>query len=133
MSGNIYQNKHPLRSPMHGARGLGSAKDGTMHWWAQRVTAIALVPLLIWWVASVILMLGAAQADVQAWLAQPLVALPMLLVLAVAYYHAMLGCQVVIEDYIHGEFCKIMALLVMKASFWLVGIAAAFAIFKVAL
>jgi succinate dehydrogenase / fumarate reductase, membrane anchor subunit len=93
-----------LRSALGKARGLGSAKDGTHHWWLQRVTAIALIPLTIWFVASLIALAGHDYAAFMNWFGQPINATVMILFLAVAFHHAQLGMQVVIEDYVssHG-------------------------------
>ncbi|MEQ8509051.1 MAG: succinate dehydrogenase, hydrophobic membrane anchor protein [Rhodospirillaceae bacterium] len=95
---------HSLRSALGKARGLGSAKDGTHHWWLQRVTAIALIPLTIWFVASLIALAGHDYAAFMNWFGQPINATVMILFLAVAFHHAQLGMQVVIEDYVsaHG-------------------------------
>ncbi|MEQ8734221.1 MAG: succinate dehydrogenase, hydrophobic membrane anchor protein [Rhodospirillaceae bacterium] len=95
---------HSLRSALGKARGLGSAKDGTHHWWLQRVTAIALIPLTIWFVASLIALAGHDYAAFLNWFGQPINATVMILFLAVAFHHAQLGMQVVIEDYVssHG-------------------------------
>ncbi|MEQ8355267.1 MAG: succinate dehydrogenase, hydrophobic membrane anchor protein [Kiloniellaceae bacterium] len=104
-----------LRSPLGRVRGLGSAKDGTGHWWAQRLTALALVPLTIWFCISVIAMTGADYAAVVNWIGSPLVAGLLVLLVAATFYHATLGLQVVIEDYVHGEMTKIVLLLAVKA------------------
>jgi succinate dehydrogenase membrane anchor subunit len=100
-----------LRTPLARVTGLGSAKDGTGHWWLQRLTAIALVPLVVWFVASVLSLTGAEQAAVKAWLANPLAALLMVLFLGTGFYHLKLGLQVVIEDYVHGHACKVAMLI----------------------
>src|SRR3546814_6816815 len=92
-----------MRTPLGRIRGLGSAKDGTGHWWAQRVTALALVPLTVWFVASVIGMAGADHASFVAWIASPLVAGLMILLIVATFHHAQLGLQVIIEDYVHDE------------------------------
>lgn len=91
-----------LETPLAKARGLGSAKSGTGHWWWQRLTAIALVPLVIWLVWSLYAMAGADLETVRAWLARPLNSLLMVSTLIALFYHAQLGMQVVIEDYVHG-------------------------------
>jgi succinate dehydrogenase membrane anchor subunit len=104
-----------MRSPLGRVRGLGSAKDGTGHWWAQRLTALALVPLILWFVISVIVMTGASYPAVVAWIASPVVAGLLVLLIAAVFYHAVLGLQVVIEDYIHSEMPKLALLLIIKA------------------
>ena len=104
-----------LQSSLARVRGLGSAKDGTAHWWAQRLTALALIPLTVWFCVSVIAMSGADHAAVTAWIASPLVAGLLILLIIATFYHAALGLQVVIEDYVHGEMTKIGLLLAVKA------------------
>ncbi len=103
-----------MRSSLGRARGLGSAKEGVGHWWAQRVTAIALVPLSIWFVIAIISLIGADYAVFQAWIGTFGNALLMVLTALVLFYHAHLGMQVVIEDYVHGEAARIATLLVVK-------------------
>jgi len=121
-----------MRTPISRVRGLGSAKDGTHHWWMQRLTAIALVPLTIWFVVSMICLASADHATVSAWLATPLTAVLMLLFVIATFYHLQLGLQVVIEDYIHGEAVKMTCLIGLKLASFALGVAAAFAILKVA-
>lgn len=121
-----------LRSPLGQARGLGSAKSGTMHWWMQRVTAVALVPLCLWLVFSLACFAGAGYADVSAWIAQPWTAVIMLLFISAMLYHSQLGLQVVIEDYVHGEFVRIASLVLMKFAHVALAAAGIFAVLKVA-
>jgi succinate dehydrogenase / fumarate reductase membrane anchor subunit len=103
-----------LRSQLGRARGLGSAGEGVGHWWAQRLTAIALAPLCIWFVVSAISLIGADYAVFQAWIGQFGNALLMILTVLVLFYHAHLGMQVVIEDYVGGEGARIATLIVVK-------------------
>ena len=103
-----------LRSSLGRVRGLGSAKEGVRHWWAQRVTAIALVPLSIWFVVAVISLMGADYTEYQAWIGQFGNALLMILTTLVLFYHGYLGMQVVIEDYVHGEGARVITLLFFK-------------------
>ena len=100
-----------LRSPLGRARGLGSAKTGTGHVWLQRLTAIALVPLCLWFAVAVIGMSGADYAAAKAWLARPFNATLMLLAVLTGIWHAVLGLQVVIEDYVHGTAGKWIGLI----------------------
>ena len=104
----------PMRSPLGRAIGLGSAKEGVAHWWAQRVTALALVPLTLWVVIAVIGMIGADHAVFVAWVRSPMPAVLLILLLVATFYHTALGLQVVIEDYVHGEAMRLGALLVMR-------------------
>ena len=103
-----------FRSPLGKVRGLGSAKDGTHHWWMQRLTAIALVPLIIWFVISVITLIGKDHAAFKAWVGNPISATLLILVIAATFHHAQLGLQVVFEDYVHSEGMKLACILVVK-------------------
>ncbi|HMA50540.1 MAG TPA: succinate dehydrogenase, hydrophobic membrane anchor protein [Magnetospirillaceae bacterium] len=122
-----------LRSPLARARGLGSAKEGLGHWIAQRVTAIALVPLSIWFIISVIGLAGSHYEQFQAWLAVPGNTALMLLLLFAVFHHAQIGCQVVIEDYIHGRGARLAAILLVKLTSILLGVFAAVAVLRAAL
>jgi succinate dehydrogenase / fumarate reductase membrane anchor subunit len=113
-----------LRSDLGRVRGLGSAKEGVHHWWMQRLSAIALVPLAIWFVAGLIGHTGAGYHEISAWLSSPPVFGIMLLLVAATFYHAALGLQVIIEDYIRAEAAKIALLLLMKFACGLLALAA---------
>jgi succinate dehydrogenase / fumarate reductase membrane anchor subunit len=102
-----------MRSPLGRAIGLGSAKEGVEHWWRQRVTALALVPLTLWFVIAVIGLVGADHAVFVAWVG-PMTTVFIILLLIATFYHAALGLQVVIEDYVHGEVMRFSALLLMR-------------------
>jgi succinate dehydrogenase / fumarate reductase membrane anchor subunit len=91
-----------MRSPLARAMGLGSAKEGVAAWWAERVSAVALVPLTLWFVAAIIAHTGSDYAAFIAWLGTPMVAILMILLLIALFYHTALGLQVVIEDYVHS-------------------------------
>lgn len=108
-----------LRSPLGRVRGLGSAKEGVNHFWAQRMTALALIPLCVWFVISLLVITGADHATVKAWVSSPVVAGLLILLIAATFYHAFLGLQVVIEDYIHGEGLKLFTLVTVKGASWL--------------
>lgn len=109
-------------------RGLGSAKSGVHHWWLQRVTAAGNLILLAWFVASLILLPSFDRSSVLAWLSSPLVAVPMLLFILTTFWHARLGVQVLIEDYVHAEGLKLLAIIALN--FFILGTAAV-AVFSV--
>lgn len=121
-----------LRSPLGRAIGLGSAKEGVEHWWAQRVSAVALIVLGLWFVASVIALAGADHARVAAWLHGPLAAILTILLLAAVFYHSALGLQVVIEDYVHSEWVKISALVAVRFVCLALAVAGIFAVLRIA-
>ena len=104
-----------LRSPLGRARGLGSARAGSGHWWAQRLTSLALVPLSLWFIFSVIRLSGASHQMVIDWLSSTLTLSLMLALILFTFHHLQLGVQVVIEDYVHGERTKMGIVLMMKA------------------
>ena len=113
-------------------RGLGSAKHGGEHWLKQRLTAIGNILLTTWLVVSLLLMPNFDQATLAQWLAQPTVAVPMILMIVNIFSHARLGLQVLIEDYVHGP-TRVIAMLALSF-YTLAGAAAAvFAVFKIAL
>lgn len=121
-----------LRTPLGRARGLGSAKDGTHHWWMQRLTSIALAPLVVWFVVAMIGRLGADHGAVSAWLASPLTAVLMILFVVAMFHHAQLGLQVVVEDYVHSEAVKFVLLVTFKLGSIAFAVAAVFAVLKIA-
>ena len=121
-----------LRSPLGRALGLGSAKEGVEHWWVQRVTAVALVPLTLWFVAALVAHLGVDRAAAAAWLRSPLTAVAMILLVVATFTHMALGLQVVIEDYVHHEATKIASLVLVRLACWALGAAALFAVLRVA-
>lgn len=125
--------KDGLKTPLARARGLGAAGDGVEHWFMQRVTAIANIPLVIWLVCSIVNLRGADHMQFTIWLAQPINAILMILFLISTLYHAKLGAQVVTEDYIHNEGLKIVKLIGQKLVFFAIGVACIFAVLKVAL
>jgi succinate dehydrogenase membrane anchor subunit len=121
-----------LRTPLGRALGLGSAKQGVEHWWVQRVTAVALVPLTLWFVAALVAHLGADHASAVVWLGSPLTAIAMILLVVATFVHMALGLQVVIEDYVHHEATKIVSLVLVRLACWALGAAALFAVLRVA-
>jgi succinate dehydrogenase / fumarate reductase, membrane anchor subunit len=120
-----------LRTPLARARGLGSAKAGVHHWWAQRLTAIALIPLVVWFAISLVMMSGAEYEVVRAWIGSPVVMVLLILTIAVGLHHAQLGIQVVIEDYVHSDGFKLALIVVVRFLAVFVGLAAIVAILNV--
>jgi succinate dehydrogenase / fumarate reductase membrane anchor subunit len=121
-----------LRTPLARVEGLGSAKSGTHHFWQQRVTAAALVPLSVWFVSSALAYVGAEQGAVAAFFAEPAEAILMFLFIVAAVHHMSLGLQVIIEDYIHQEGMKLTLLVLNRFACWGIGAAAGFALLKLA-
>jgi succinate dehydrogenase / fumarate reductase, membrane anchor subunit len=121
-----------LRTPLGRAFGLGSAKEGVQHWWAQRVSAVALIVLGLWFAASLIAHAGADRAAVVAWLHEPLSAILAILMLAAVFYHAALGLQVVIEDYVHSEWRKLSSIVAMRLISLALAVAGIFAVLRIA-
>jgi len=124
--------RQSLRSPLGRAIGLGSAKHGADHWWAQRVSAVALILLGLWFAASLIAHAGADHGAVVAWLRNPITAILMLLLVATTFYHAALGLQVVIEDYVHSEWLKVSSLVAMRLISMGLAVAGIFAVLRIA-
>ena len=121
-----------LRTDLGRVRGLGSAKEGVAHWWAQRLTAAALVPLLLWFVASLVSLAGASHKAAAAWIGHPVHAVLLLLLLGAGLHHAHLGLQVVIEDYVHREWLKVTSIVLIKFAAALIAAASGFAVLKIA-
>ena len=119
------------RTPIGRARGLGSAKEGVAHWWAQRLTALALVPLVLWFVISVVSHVGAGRAAVLDWLQSPIPAGLMILLIVATFHHAQLGVQVVIEDYVHNEAAKLASIILVKFAALVLGLAAVLAVLSI--
>jgi succinate dehydrogenase / fumarate reductase, membrane anchor subunit len=122
--------KSDLRTPLARVGGLGTAKSGTGHFWWQRVTAVANVPLTIAFVLILVSLFGRNQAAAQQILGTPLVAIVMLLFIASITYHMRLGMQVVIEDYVHGDVMRPAAIIANTFFTTAIGLAAAYAILK---
>ena len=121
-----------VRSPLGRVLGSGSAKEGTDHWWMQRVSAVALAVLGLWFLVALLGMDDFSQAALQAWVGTPLNALLLSLLAVALAYHSSLGVQVVIEDYVHGSFAKIVSLLLNRYAHIVVAAAAVFAVLRTA-
>jgi succinate dehydrogenase / fumarate reductase membrane anchor subunit len=121
-----------LRSPLGKVLGTGSAKDGVDHWWAQRLSAVALIPLTLWFFFSLLLLPSLEYPTVHAWLSVPMNAFFAFLLLAVLAYHSYLGTNEVVEDYVHTAGAKLFLLLSLKFVYVLCGGAGIFAILRIA-
>lgn len=121
-----------LRSPLGRVRGFGSAKGGTHHWYMQRVTSIALLPLTLWFAISAASLAGAPYEVTRAWIASPLNAVLLLAAIGLAFHHTAAGVQVIIEDYANQEWVKVGGILAVKAICWLLAIASALAVLRIA-
>jgi succinate dehydrogenase / fumarate reductase membrane anchor subunit len=120
-----------LRSPLGKVLGTGSAKEGVHHWWMQRLTSIALVPLTIWFVVSLLSLGSFEHVAVITWMAQSWTALLLVLFILVATWHSQLGVRVVVEDYVHGG-SKTLTLVLITFIHAVVAAAGIFAVLKVA-
>ncbi|MBS0519590.1 MAG: succinate dehydrogenase, hydrophobic membrane anchor protein [Proteobacteria bacterium] len=118
------------RTPLARARGLGSAKAGLGHWWAQRLTAVALIPLVVWFAISLVMLSGADYATVRAWIGSPLVMVLLILTIGVGLHHAQLGVQVVVEDYTDGAW-RLSLIVLVKFIAVLFGLSAIVAILRI--
>lgn len=121
-----------LRSPLSRVRHLGSAKEGTHHWWIERLTALALIPLVVWFAVSIVLLSGADYVAVRAWVGSPLSMVLLVLTIGLTFLHGQLGLQVVIEDYIHVEWQKITLLILVKGAALLLAVIGIVAIARIA-
>lgn len=121
-----------MQTPLKRVEGLGSAKSGTGHFWMQRLTAIALAPLGIWFVYSIVTLIGTDHAMLAEWMRHPLNATLLALTAATVFYHSKLGVQVVFEDYIHTEWLKFAALILNNFIHVLLGVAAVISVLRVA-
>ena len=122
-----------LRTPLAKARGLGSAKDGTHHFWVQRLTAVALIPLTVWFALSLASLATAGQAEVVTWMKSPLSATLMLSFIMAGFWHMKLGLQVVIEDYVHAEPTKMACLIFYNLIAIFLALAASLSVLKMLL
>jgi succinate dehydrogenase / fumarate reductase membrane anchor subunit len=122
-----------MRSQLGRVRGLGSAKSGLTHWWTQRLTAIALVPLSLWFIFNVLHLVGASHDAVADWISGPWTIVLMIALVVATFHHAQLGLQVVIEDYIHNDAARLAALIAVKGAAILLGMACVVSVLKLGL
>ncbi len=119
-----------LRTPLSEAKGLGSAKEGVGHWWMQRLTAVALVPLAIWFAFAAAMLGSASYETMVAWLQSPVVAVLLILFIAATFYHTQLGLQVIVEDYVEG-WLKIVSLVLINLLCIILAVAGIIALLKI--
>ncbi len=117
-----------LRSDLGRVKGLGSAREGTAHWWAMRLTSLALIPLTVWFVMSVIGLVSADQIDMRIWLKEPLNAVMLFLFIGFSMHHSAHGLQEVVEDYVHAPWAKTSILIANKLAHVAAAAASAYAI-----
>ncbi|MBL6076553.1 succinate dehydrogenase, hydrophobic membrane anchor protein [Belnapia sp. T18] len=129
---NEYANNTTMRSPLGRVRGLGSAKGGTHHWWMQRVTSMALLPLTIWFALSAATLAGSSYAETVAWIGRPWNAVLLLATIGLSFHHTAAGVQVIIEDYANQEWVKMGGILAVKAICVLLALASALAVLRIA-
>ena len=121
-----------LRSPLGRVLGTGAARDGVRHWWLQRLTSIALVPLTVWFVVSLLALPSLGYATLVAWMSQSSTALLLMLLVLTAAWHSQLGVRVVVEDYVHGTGARTLMLVLLGFTHVLLAAAGVFAILRVA-
>jgi len=122
-----------LRSPLARVLGHGSAKEGVQHWWVQRLTSVALVPLTVWFVVSLLSLPSFDHATVAAWIGQLWTAVFLILLVLTAAWHSQLGVRVVVEDYVHGNGMKTLTLTLVTLFHVVVAVTGVLAVLKVAL
>ncbi len=122
-----------LETPLHRVQGLGAAHSGTKHFWRQQVTAVALIPLAIWFGAVALGLVGANEASVLIFFSRPLDAILMAAFLSILLYHMSLGLQDVIDDYVHSNAGKIFLMLLMRAATIAIGAASLLSLAKIAI
>ena len=121
-----------LRTPLSEVKGLGSAKEGTDHFWSQRLTAVALVPLVLWLCFSVAALPGTDYVSVREWLSSPFTSVMMVLLIVVALYHSRLGLQSIIEDYVSTHGGRTVAIVGVTFAAAVLGVVGVFGVLRIA-
>jgi len=122
-----------MRSELGRVRGLGAAKSGVHHWWVQRLTALALVPLSLWFIFAVLVLKDRPRAEVTHWIGMPINTVLLICLVVASFHHMQLGLQVVIEDYVHRNRSRFAMLLLMKGASFLFGLWGAISVLRLAL
>lgn len=121
------------QAPLARARGLGSAREGWHHWWSQRTTAVALLPLSLWFAFSVTALPDASYQDVVSWISSPWNSILLISFIAMVFFHAILGMQTILEDYIHSDWLRMLGILSIKMLLALLALGSAFSVLRVVL
>ena len=121
-----------METPISRVRGLGSARSGAHHWWLERLTSVATLLLVVWLLVSLLTLPDFAYGTIIEWLGSPLGAVPMLLLIVSAFWHAKLGLQVVVEDYVDDEGLKLFTITLVNFFIVALGATAFFSVLKIA-
>ncbi len=124
---------HVMRSQLGRVRGLGAAHGGTHHWWAERLTGIALVPLSLWFIYAALHLSGEPRSYVVRWAGNPINAALLAALVLATFHHAQLGLQAVVDDYIHHKRTRLVVLLLIRGAAALLALIALFAVLKLAI
>jgi len=122
-----------MATPLARVRGLGAAGEGADHWWHERLSSVATLLLLVWLIVSLLRLPDLSYGSIAEWLAEPLAAVPMLLLVAAIFWHAKLGLQVIVEDYVHDEGGRFFWIVLINFASILAAALALFAVLKIAL
>ena len=120
-----------LRSPLGQVYGLGSAREGAQAWWSLRVSAVALIPLTLWWVYEAVAHAGASYPEFIAWVREPVTAILLILTVSATLLHTAQGLQEVLEDYVHTEWTKIAALIIVRFGCVVLAVAGLYSILRI--
>ncbi|MGS1015950.1 succinate dehydrogenase, hydrophobic membrane anchor protein [Allosphingosinicella humi] len=121
-----------METPLARVRGLGSARSGAHHWWLERLTSVSTLILFVWFIVSLLRLPSLEHDIVTSWLAAPLVAVPMLLLIVSTFWHLKLGLQVVIEDYVHEDGLRLFSITLLNFFAIALGALAFFSVLKIA-
>jgi succinate dehydrogenase / fumarate reductase membrane anchor subunit len=121
-----------METPLSRVRGLGSAKSGARHWWLERLTSVSTLILFVWFIVSLLRLPSLDHDIVTSWLAAPLVAVPMLLLIVSTFWHLKLGLQVVVEDYVHEDGLRLFSITLLNFFAIALGALAFFSVLKIA-
>ena len=121
-----------MRSELARVRGLGSAKRGVDHWWVQRLTALALIPLSLWFVYAVLVLKDRPQPEVAHWIAMPANTVLLIALVIASFHHMQLGLQAVIEDYVHGDGARFVSVVLVKGASFVLGLWATISVLRLA-